>query len=528
MATLFETENDVIALQEAKARQNANADNPRMGYDPINDIRSQVRANRSYNMRRGGNLIGAGIDKSGLLGDSVTLNPEVKRAAQINIIKDRVSSQHKFGTPDFFKAAATELAAAGYSKEALSALDTGINYEKQMASIDKDKASAYASRNPTAAKIVLNPFRDTVTGKDVTMTDANVAAINKVTPNRFVPVPSTTNNKVGRIVKGNSEIGKKLGLPLGGTYEIYDLKETSDGNYSFSSLEDQTATKETVSGAERLIARQLELENKKLDPETPLTEAQKIELRVLQAVNQGKRVNYKTDEFGNVSRITSAGEVTKVRNEDGTPFVTLSKVTEDRNQQTATRANQSALNSTLETVAGDDIDFVKQTRMLSITTDRQSVDNNRLLYLYARTLPGTKRGITQQDLIRISELSNLPENISTAVKSIIAGKTIPDDVKDSMILTIKTDAAIKASQIQKDITSLKIQAKQTGTLWNPVGISEGSDLNPHVLESSYPSTSGDRVQTLEERNIFLKKLIKPGEFYIDLDGQYKQRPRGKS
>ena len=42
MATLFETENDVIALQEAKARQNANADNPRMGYDPINDIRSQV------------------------------------------------------------------------------------------------------------------------------------------------------------------------------------------------------------------------------------------------------------------------------------------------------------------------------------------------------------------------------------------------------------------------------------------------------------------------------------------------------
>ena len=107
MATLFETENDVIALQEAKARQNANADNPRMGYDPINDIRSQVRANRSYNMRRGGNLIGAGIDKSGLLGDSVTLNPEVKRASDINSIKDRVSSQHKFGTPDFFKSAAT-------------------------------------------------------------------------------------------------------------------------------------------------------------------------------------------------------------------------------------------------------------------------------------------------------------------------------------------------------------------------------------------------------------------------------------
>jgi len=189
MATLFETENDVIALQEAKARQNANADNPRMGYDPINDIRSQVRANRSYNMRRGGNLIGAGIDKSGLLGDSVTLNPEVKRASDINSIKDRVSSQHKFGTPDFFKSAATELAAAGYTQEALSALDTGINYEKQMASIDKDKASAYASRNPTAAKIVLNPFRDTVTGKDVTMTDASVAAINAVTPNRFVPVP---------------------------------------------------------------------------------------------------------------------------------------------------------------------------------------------------------------------------------------------------------------------------------------------------------------------------------------------------
>jgi len=526
MATLFETENDVIALQEAKARQNANADNPRMGYDPINDIRSQVRANRSYNMRRGGNLIGAGIDKSGLLGDSVTFNPEVKRAAQINIIKDRVSSQHKFGTPDFFKAAATELAAAGYSKEALSALDTGINYEKQMASIDKDKASAYASRNPTAAKIVLNPFRDTVTGKDVTMTDASVAAINAVTPNRFVPVPSTTNNKVGKIVKGDSEIGKKLGLPLGGTYEIYDLKQTPDGNYTFSSLEDQTATKETGSGAERLIASQLKLENKKLKEE--LTEEEKIQLRVLQAYNQGKRITYKTDEFGNVSRMTAAGEVTKVRNEDGTPFVSLSKVTEDRNQQTATRANQSALNSTLETVAGNDIDFVKQTRMLSITTDRQSVDNNRLLYLYARTLPGTKRGITQQDLIRISELSNLPENISTAFKSIIAGQTIPDDVKDSMILTIKTDAAIKASQIQKDITSLKIQAKQTDTLWNPVGISEGSDLNPHVLESSYPSTSGDRDQTLEERNIFLKKLIKPGDFYIDLDGQYKQRPRGKS
>ena len=142
MATLFETENDVIALQEAKARQNANADNPRMGYDPINDIRSQVRANRSYNMRRGGNLLGAGIDKSGLLGDSVTLNPEVKRASDINSIKDRVSSQHKFGTPDFFKSAATELAAAGYTQEALSAIDTGLTFSQKQATVDKTKADA--------------------------------------------------------------------------------------------------------------------------------------------------------------------------------------------------------------------------------------------------------------------------------------------------------------------------------------------------------------------------------------------------
>ena len=141
MATLFELESSVQERQDAAARAKANASNPRMTQDVINDLRSQMRANNSYNRLKSFDNIAAGIDKSGLLGDYVTLNPERKRASDINSIKEKVTSQHKFGTPAFFKAAATELAAAGYAQEALSAIDKGLTFGQKQATIEETKAN---------------------------------------------------------------------------------------------------------------------------------------------------------------------------------------------------------------------------------------------------------------------------------------------------------------------------------------------------------------------------------------------------
>ncbi len=147
MASLFESESSVQERQDAAARVKANASNPRMTQDVINDLRSQVRANKSYNRLKSFDNIKAGIDKSGLLGDYVTLNPERKRASDINSIKEKVTSQHKFGTPAFFKAAATELAAAGYTQEALSAIDKGLTFSQKQATLNK---TIYDSTTNTA------------------------------------------------------------------------------------------------------------------------------------------------------------------------------------------------------------------------------------------------------------------------------------------------------------------------------------------------------------------------------------------
>jgi hypothetical protein len=164
MASLFETEDDVRAIQDVQARGGANVANPRMMQDPINDIRSQVRQNASYSRRSGGNLIGAGIDRSGLLGDSITLNPQMKRATDMRQIQSEAGQRFNPSTPEYFGFVASEMSNRGYHGEAMKAQEYSLAMEQKRATLGKTKADAYAAINPTT-KLSLKSVLNTDTGK---------------------------------------------------------------------------------------------------------------------------------------------------------------------------------------------------------------------------------------------------------------------------------------------------------------------------------------------------------------------------
>ena len=167
MASLFETEDDVRAIQDAQARSGANAANPRMNYDPINDIRSQIRQNASYSRRSGGNLIGAGIDRSGLLGDSITLNPQMKRATDMRQIQSEAGQRFNPSTPEYFGFVASEMSNRGYHGEAMKAQEYGLAMEQKRATLGKTKKEASEAAVPKSIWGSLDPSKYTKESREV-------------------------------------------------------------------------------------------------------------------------------------------------------------------------------------------------------------------------------------------------------------------------------------------------------------------------------------------------------------------------
>lgn len=134
MASLFDTPDDIYAQQKVEANQGALLDNPRMQYDPINDIRSQVRANASAGRRRLGN---AALNVGQRLLPNSSIQPKLKKAFDIKNIREKVSKEYKFGTDEYFSAVTDELAKQGYNDEALRVQELSMNFKKKAAETDK-------------------------------------------------------------------------------------------------------------------------------------------------------------------------------------------------------------------------------------------------------------------------------------------------------------------------------------------------------------------------------------------------------
>jgi hypothetical protein len=477
-----------------------------MMQDPRNDIRSQVRQNASYSRRSGGNLIGAGIDRSGLLGDSITLNPQMKKATDMRQIQAEAGQRFEPSTPEYFGFVASEMSNRGYHNEAMKAQEYGLAMEQKRATLADTQRKASAGTKAPTTKPVLN----TKTGLPEFRSDREIAASNGL----YTPIPPNKDKKkVGQLVTADSEIGKSLNMPLGTIAEVTDLEEKEGGGYTFSAYDDitQKTDKDGSSSSERLIARATELQIK--ESKGTITPEETIELDNTLPSVTGKRVFKTVQEDGSVAFTDNRGRVKEVLLPNGEPLQDIRGISEERQKNSSIRLNQQSLNSTLKSMVGSDIDFVKDTRRVNLNTGRESVDDTRLTFMFARTLPGVGKEIAQGDLERLADTSSIPEGIAVAIKGVLTGKTLPADVRDSFKRTIVLERAIRAEQVRKTITDLNTQATNTDTPWNPVGMAVGSDLNPHVLNDK---------MTVDD----IKDMVKDGQWFIDTDGSLIQNSKG--
>jgi ribosomal protein L17 len=138
MASLFDTPEEVMQQRALQGREQAMMNNPRMqNAGVVNDLRSQVRQNRSADMRSGavGNMAQALMPNANIV-------PELKKAYDIKNIREKVNQKFKFGTPEYFEAVSTELAQNGYQNEALKAQEVGMSFGLNQAKLDEAKRSA--------------------------------------------------------------------------------------------------------------------------------------------------------------------------------------------------------------------------------------------------------------------------------------------------------------------------------------------------------------------------------------------------
>jgi len=158
MASLFDTPEEVMQQRALQGREQAMMNNPRMqNAGAVNDLRSQVRQNRSADMRSGavGNM-------AQTLMPNANIVPELKKAYDIKNIREKVNQKFKFGTPEYFEAVSTELAQNGYQNEALKAKEVGMNFmskgadtqlkQKKLARYDEIIDSEIDSKKTTGSK----------------------------------------------------------------------------------------------------------------------------------------------------------------------------------------------------------------------------------------------------------------------------------------------------------------------------------------------------------------------------------------
>lgn len=338
------------------------------------------------------------------------------------------------------------------SRAAKMKRESEIQKTRETETVKQDVKSKFAQ--PSSTKAVL----DTVTGEEVFATEKQIQA----EPQRFKPVP-------------------------------------------------ERAGGQSDSAVERTGSRLLELRNTKLQRE--LTPEEQNEEDILSFIVEGKRFSKLVDIEGNISVFGADGKSTPVLDKNGNQMVDIAQVKETRQKASAVSNNQKALTDTLNNVAGEDIDFVRQTKGINTDSGRESVDDTRLVFMFARTLPGVGKDIAQGDLERLSEIPGLPENIITGIKGLIAGKTLPEDVRASLKQRIIVDRSMRADFVRETISGLEKQAANTNTPdWTPPGMPKGSEFYPIKL---------DEGMTNEE----LRNTVQPGQWFIDVDGVLKQRPK---
>ena len=176
MASLFDTPEEVMQQRALQGREQAMMNNPRMqNAGAVNDLRSQVRQNRSADMRSGavGNM-------AQTLMPNANIVPELKKAYDIKNIREKVNQNFKFGTPEYFEAVSTELANAGHPDAALKAKEASMNFMSKDLSIQKDKLAIEAAKKPAERKTKKAFLAD---GKPVFVTEDQIAS----NPDLFFP-----------------------------------------------------------------------------------------------------------------------------------------------------------------------------------------------------------------------------------------------------------------------------------------------------------------------------------------------------
>ena len=129
MASLFDTPEEVMQQRALQGREQAMMNDPRIqNAGVVNDLRSQVRQNRSADMRSGavGNM-------AQTLMPNANIVPELKKAYDIKNIREKVNQNFKFGTPEYFEAVSTELSNAGHPDAALKAKSAGLDFAAKQA-----------------------------------------------------------------------------------------------------------------------------------------------------------------------------------------------------------------------------------------------------------------------------------------------------------------------------------------------------------------------------------------------------------
>lgn len=265
------------------------------------------------------------------------------------------------------------------------------------------------------------------------------------------------------------------------------------------------------SATERQGSRLLELRNAQL--ERKLSPEELNEEGILSASIEGKRFSKVVDEGGRISVVNARGEATPVQTKDGEQMVDIDQVKETRRKASAVSSNQKALTDTYLKTAKDDIDFVKDTRGVNIETGRDSVDDTRLSFMFARTLPGVGKEIAQGDFDKLAAIPNLPERFAQAFANLAKGRTLPDDVRENMKKRIILDRSLRSGFVKDTIDTLQTQAQNTNTPdWEPPGAKLGSEFNPH------------RTEGFTSKEDF-KNNVKVGQWYLDKDQVLKKRAR---